>query len=56
MSIQARIDFASMFVNRVTVRPFLSDLARIKSNPEIFRTLPRLEEVERDEETAAKVA
>lgn len=56
MSIQARIDFANMFVNRVTVRPFLSDLQRLKQNPEIFRPLPRLEEIERDEDTAAKVA
>lgn len=56
MTIQARIDFASMFVNRVTVRPFLSDLARIKQSPEFFRSLPRLEQTDRDEDTAAKVA
>lgn len=56
MSIQARIDFASMFVNRVTERPFLSDLVRMKQNPQIFRPLPRLEQTERDEDTAAKVA
>ena len=56
MSIQARIDFANSFVDRVTVRPFLADLKRMKDNAEIYRPLPRIEDVEDTEQPAANVA
>lgn len=42
------LQFVSKFIDSVTIRPFMADLQRMKSQPEIFRALPRL-----DDRTAA---
>lgn len=38
------LQFVSKFVDSVTIRPFIAGLQRMKSQPEIFRALPRLDD------------
>jgi hypothetical protein len=40
---QQYLEFVNMFVDRVTVRPFLDDLLRLKRTMAMFNRLPAVE-------------
>jgi hypothetical protein len=49
---QRHLDFINLFVDSVTVRPFLEDLRRVKRAAALFRQLPRADRFDENTEAA----
>lgn len=46
------LEFISLFVDSVTVRPFLEDLRRVKQAAALFQRLPRAQRLDESTEAA----